>query len=106
MAPDDVAPKAVQLLKDVFTNLGPRLLQNQLEIHEDFFSSCFLRLHALYDTVRFLDMDECEVNLLKETERMVRILNVLKEYIAECDEAYREERTILPLSRLVRYFAE
>ena len=44
---------------------------------------------------------ECGPRVLQETIRMVRVLNVLKEYVAECDEAYREERTILPLSRSV-----
>ena len=29
-SPDDVAEKAIQLLKDVYTNLGPRLQSNQV----------------------------------------------------------------------------
>jgi len=38
--------------------------------------------------------------VMQETSRMVRVLTVLKEYVAECDEAYTDERSILPLSRL------
>ena len=90
------------LLKDIFTNLGPRLQQNQVEIHEDFISSCIDRLKALFDTVTVLEKDkDCTDRVMQETIRMVRVLNVLKEYVAECDEAYTEERVILPLSRYV-----
>lgn len=100
LAPDDVAEKAVILLKDIFTNLGPRLQQNQVDIHEDFIGSCIDRLKALFDTVSVLEKDRDSTNrVIQETVRMVRILTVLKEYVAECDEAYGEERVILPLSR-------
>ena len=37
---DAVSCNAIDLLKDTFTNLGPRLLSQQVEIHEDFISSC------------------------------------------------------------------
>lgn len=99
-SPDDVAEKAISLLKDIFTNLGPRLQQNQVDIHEDFVQSTIDRLKALYDTVSVLEKDRDNINrMMQETTRMVRVLTVLKEYVAECDEAYGEERSILPLSR-------
>ncbi|XP_059175144.1 probable ubiquitin carboxyl-terminal hydrolase FAF-X isoform X4 [Physella acuta] len=104
-SPDDVAEKAVALLKDIFTNLGPRLQQKQVAIHEDLITSCIDRLKAAYDTVSVLGQDtdtESKQRVLQETARMVRVLTVLKEYLAECDEAHREERTILPLSRACR----
>ena len=31
--------------------------------------------------------------------RMIRVLTVLREYVAECDDAHGEERAILPLGR-------
>lgn len=101
-SPDDVAEKAIALLKDIFTNLGPRLQQRQVAIHEDLITSCIDRLKAAYDTVSVLGQDSdtaSKERVLQETTRMVRVLTVLKEYLAECDEAYREERTILPLNR-------
>ncbi|BFZ00611.1 hypothetical protein BsWGS_03650 [Bradybaena similaris] len=104
-SPDDVAEKAVALLKDIFTNLGPRLQQKQVAIHEDLITSCIDRLKAAYDTVSVLGQDSDAASkdrVLQETARMVRVLTVLKEYLAECDEAYREERTILPLNRACR----
>lgn len=62
-----------------------------------------LCLQALYDTVSVLEKDkDCSARVMQETIRMVRVLNVLKEYVAECDEAYGEERVILPLSRAFR----
>lgn len=100
LSPDDVSNKAIDLLKDIFTTLGPRLLQNQVEIHEDFIQSCIDRLKAIYDTVSVLEKDKDSTNrVMQETTRMVRVLTVLKEYVAECDEAYNEERSILPLCR-------
>jgi ubiquitin carboxyl-terminal hydrolase 9/24 len=75
-----------------------------VEIHEDFIQSCVDRLKALYDTVSVLEKDkDATARVLQETIRMVRVLNVLKEYVAECDEAYNEERCILPLSRYPCY---
>lgn len=44
LAPEDVAEKAIVLLKDTFTNLGPRLQQNQIDIHEDFIQTTMDRL--------------------------------------------------------------
>lgn len=103
LSPDEVANKAIILLKDIYTNLGPRLQQNQVEIHDDFIQSCVDRLKALYDTVSVLEKDKDSTNrVMQETTRMVRVLTVLREYVAECDEAYTEERSILPLSRACR----
>lgn len=39
--------------------------------------------------------------IVQEASRMIRVLTVLKAYIAECDETYNEERAILPLHRWV-----
>ncbi|KAK3596917.1 hypothetical protein CHS0354_031696 [Potamilus streckersoni] len=102
-SPDEVAEKAIALLKDTYTNLGPRLQQNQVEIHEDFIQSCVDRLKALYDTVSILEKEKDSPNrVMQECTRMIRVLTVLKEYVSECDEMYGEERSILPLSRACR----
>ncbi|KAM8976699.1 ubiquitin carboxyl-terminal hydrolase 9X isoform 1-T1 [Pelodytes ibericus] len=100
---DDIATRAIDLLKEIYTNLGPRLQVNQVEIHEDFIQSCFDRLKASYDTLCVLDGDKDSINCARqEAIRMVRVLTVLKEYINECDSDYHEERTILPMSRAFR----
>lgn len=78
---------------------------------------CMNRLQAMYDTVCALQKNKMTVleseddktdlqqdtvlaQIQMEANRMIRILTVLKVYIAECDEAYTEERAILPLHRL------
>ncbi|XP_030636958.1 probable ubiquitin carboxyl-terminal hydrolase FAF-X [Chanos chanos] len=100
---DDIATRAIDLLKEIYTNLGPKLQVNQVEIHEDFIQSCFDRLKASYDTLCVLDGDKDSINCARqEAIRMVRVLTVLKEYITECDSDYHEERTILPMSRAFR----
>ncbi|XP_077003331.1 ubiquitin carboxyl-terminal hydrolase 9X-like isoform X2 [Tamandua tetradactyla] len=100
---DDIASRAIDLLKEIYTNLGPRLQVNQVVIHEDFIQSCFDRLKASYDTLCALDSDKDTVNCARqETIRMVRVLTVLREYINECDSDFHEERTILPMSRAFR----
>ncbi|XP_072441245.1 ubiquitin carboxyl-terminal hydrolase 9X [Chiloscyllium punctatum] len=100
---DDIASRAIDLLKEIYTNLGPRLQVNQVEIHEDFIQSCFDRLKASYDTLCVLDGDKDSINCARqEAIRMVRVLTVLREYINECDSDYHEERTILPMSRAFR----
>ncbi|XP_064639618.1 probable ubiquitin carboxyl-terminal hydrolase FAF-X isoform X3 [Lineus longissimus] len=102
-SPDDVAEKAITLLKDIYTNLGPRLQSNQVHIHQDFIQSCVDRLKASYDTISVLEKDKDSVNRVhQETSRMIRVMTVLREYVAECDDAYGEERAILPLSRACR----
>uniref|UniRef100_A0A8C5CNL1 ubiquitinyl hydrolase 1 n=1 Tax=Gadus morhua TaxID=8049 RepID=A0A8C5CNL1_GADMO len=100
---DDIASRAIDLMKEIYTNLGPKLQVNQVEIHEDFIQSCFDRLKASYDTLCVLDGDKDSINCARqEAIRMVRVLTVLKEYINECDSDYHEERTILPMSRAFR----
>ncbi|XP_057193293.1 probable ubiquitin carboxyl-terminal hydrolase FAF-X isoform X1 [Triplophysa rosa] len=100
---DDIATRAIDLLKEIYTNLGPKLQANQVEIHEDFIQSCFDRLKASYDTLCVLDGDKDSINCARqEAIRMVRVLTVLKEYINECDSDFHEERSILPMSRAFR----
>ncbi|XP_071463035.1 ubiquitin carboxyl-terminal hydrolase 9X-like isoform X2 [Marmota flaviventris] len=97
---DDIANRAIGLLKEIYTNLGPRLQVNQVVIHEDFIQSCFDRLKASYDTLCVLDGDKNSINCTRqEAIRMVRVLTVLREYINECDSDYHGERMILPMSR-------
>ncbi|KAK2504279.1 hypothetical protein MC885_020017, partial [Smutsia gigantea] len=69
---DDIASRAIDLLKEIYTNLGPRLQVNQVVIHEDFIQSCFDRLKASYDTLCVLDGDKDSINCARqEAVRMV-----------------------------------
>lgn len=118
-ASDPVADRAIELLRETFTNLGPRLQGSRTDIHEDMLQQCMDRLKAAYDTacalahnnqggqgegagttreegsVHSLDVRECGT-------RMVRALRVLSEYVAQCDGDYPHDRAILPMSRAHR----
>ena len=60
------------------------------------------RLKASYDTISILEKDKDSANRMhQEAHRMIRVMTVMREYIAECDDAYGEERAILPLGRYV-----
>ena len=100
---DAVSSKAIDLLKETFTNLGPRLLSQQVEIHEDFIGSCMDRLKASFDTVTVLQEDKGDRGRMEvELLRLCRVLCVLFEYVSECDAEYQEERSCIPLYRAAR----
>lgn len=108
LCPDDIAARAIELLREVSTNLGPRLLQSQLEFHENYITECYDRLRAHYDTVTVLqkssndkefDANQIQNRIRGEAVKMCRVLKVLHEYISECDNAFVGERKILPLHR-------
>jgi ubiquitin carboxyl-terminal hydrolase 9/24 len=100
---EDVSCKAVDLLKETFTNLGPRLQSNQVDIHDDMITSCTDRLRAAFDTISVILNDPAsQVKIQQEVSRMTRVLKVLYEYISQCDSDFGEERTILPMSRAFR----
>lgn len=86
----------------VHTQLCSSTASLQVEIHEDFLGDCMNRLQAMYDTVSALERNNDNmIDINQEAQRMIRMLTVLRVYIAECDEAYGIERAILPLFRLV-----
>lgn len=108
MCPDDIAARAIELLREVSTNLGPRLYQNQVDFHMQYIAECYDRLRAHYDTITVLQQSllEKESNephlpnrIAAEAVKMCRVMKVLQEYISECDNAFVGERKILPLHR-------
>ena len=101
--------------------MGPRLVNNQVEIHEDLIGSCSDRLRASYDTLRaYLMQQQQQQQQLpnetvitdkdflnrsrQETTRMCRLLKLLHEYVSDydCEFQMREERSVLPLGRAPR----
>lgn len=59
-----IAGKAIELLQETYTSLGPHLRVNQAEIHEDFIQSCMDRLKASLDTIQSLWLDTAMWRLL------------------------------------------
>lgn len=108
---DDIALKAIEILKEVSTNLGSRLALAQLQFHHNFIAECYDRLRAHYDTVSVLRKSENDKeftaeqlqNRIKcEAVKMCRVIKVLHEYVGECDNAFVGERNNLPLYRSCR----
>ncbi|KAF5307812.1 hypothetical protein FQR65_LT06684 [Abscondita terminalis] len=107
---DDIASRAIDLLREVSTNLGPRLLASQLHFHESYITECHDRLRTHYDvatvyqktkteTDKEFDLNQLQNSITSECVKMCRILRVLHEYLSECDNAFMGERKILPLHR-------
>lgn len=107
---DDIASRAIELLREVSTNLGPKLLASQLEFHETYITECHDRLRTHYDvatiyqkskteTDKEFDLNQLQNSITSEAVKMCRILRVLHEYLSECDNAFMGERKILPLHR-------
>lgn len=108
---DDIASRAIELLREVSTNLGPVLLPSQLEFHETFITECYDRLRAHFDTVTVLqksendkefDTNQMQNRIRAEAVKMCRVMRVLHEYLSECDNNFVGERKILPLHRACR----
>ncbi|BES97389.1 ubiquitin carboxyl-terminal hydrolase [Nesidiocoris tenuis] len=101
---DDMAARAIQLLKEVTTNLGPRLQSNTVNFHKNYICECLDRLRAHYDTVNLLrDSGPSDYHSVQqECIKMCRVLKVLKEYISEYDGEYSGDRSKLPLYRACR----
>jgi len=100
---EDIAAHAIDLLKEVNTNLAPRLLASPLEFHQTFVAECLERLRAHFDTVSILSkasMDKDDIierNI--EITKMIRVIKVLYEYLGECDASFNGDRSLLPLHR-------
>lgn len=123
---EEIANKAIDLLKEVSTALGPRLQEKIADFHEMFIHECCERLRTHYNNILMLgkhcgggggvtsEQAENETNRdnindakdLKmsfiEAEKMCRILKVLQEYIKECDRCFNGDRFLLPLARVTR----
>lgn len=102
---DDIAARAIELLREVSTNLGPRLMATQLEFHESYITECYDRLRAHYDTAvifqktkietdKEFDLNQLQNTITCECVKMCRILRVLHEYLSECDNSFVGERKV------------
>ncbi|XP_067634379.1 probable ubiquitin carboxyl-terminal hydrolase FAF isoform X3 [Eurosta solidaginis] len=115
---EEIANKAIDLLKEVSTALGPRLQENICDFHEMFIAECCERLRTHYSNIMILgktitsnnsnnpSQDDTDSKDIKdrfiEAEKMCRIIKVLQEYIKECDRSFNGDRYLLPLSRVTR----
>jgi ubiquitin carboxyl-terminal hydrolase 9/24 len=97
---DDVADRGIQLIKEIYTNISPQLKVNIKRIHQTFINECFQRLKRVYETIKSINKKKDTKGLYQQKlNTLIRILVVLREYLAECDNSYHKERTVLPMSR-------
>ncbi|KAL5475916.1 hypothetical protein EMCRGX_G025794 [Ephydatia muelleri] len=101
LSPESIVSKPIELLKDVYTNLSPKLQQEQ--IHQEFIQDCLNRLELILSGLKQYKAGETEnepssnrQSFDTEVTKMVRCLTLLKEYVIETDEEYGEERGIPP----------
>lgn len=108
---NDIAARAIELMREVSTNLGPRLQVSLLDFHENYITECYDRLRAHSDTVIAMqksdnekeqDAQQFQSRIKAEAVKMCRVMRVLHEYLSECDNAYTGERKALPLHRACR----
>lgn len=105
----EIANKGIDLLKEVYTALGPTLLANVSTFHEMFVDECCDRLKALYEALICINSNSEYNSNNKETkfdcseaDQICRVLKVLQEYVKECDRSFSGDRQQLPLCRASR----
>ncbi|CAF2622279.1 unnamed protein product [Rotaria sp. Silwood2] len=102
-ASDEVADRGIQLMREIYTNISPQLKTDVKRIHESFISDCFERLRPVYDSVKLMySHQDSKQAYQHKLNSLIRILIVVREYLAECDNSYHKERSFLPMSRAFR----
>ena len=97
---NEVADRGIQLIKEIYTNISTHLKSDVKRVHESFLSDCFERLRPVYDSVKLMySQQDSKQAYQHKLNSLIRILFVLREYLAECDNSYHRERSILPMSR-------
>ena len=97
---DEVTDRGIQLMREIYTNISPQFKTDVKRVHESFISECFERLRPVYDSLKLMNtQDDSKAAYQCKLNALIRILIVLREYLAECDNSYHKERTHLPMSR-------
>lgn len=109
---EEIAYKAIELLKEVSTALSPRLQASIDDFHEAFIDECCERMRTSYKNIFAItkcieennttDEETLLIARIKETEKLCRVVRVLQEYIRECDRTFNGDRLNLPLNRATR----
>ena len=93
---NEIADRGTQLIKEIYTNISSQLKHDTKRIHQTFINECFKRLRTVYDNIK---LNNNQISSELGVNTLIRILIVLREYLAECDYFYHKERSILPMSR-------
>lgn len=108
---EEIAFKAIELLIEVSTAIGPHLQENISTFHENFINDCCDKVNLSYDRITMLtnviqeatkEQKELQVRRILEADIICRVIKVVHEYIRECDRVFTGERMSLSLSRASR----
>eukprot|EP00794_Sanderia_malayensis_P010838 gene10838-11990_t len=96
----EIASCAIEILKEIYTNLGSDLRTKPFDIHDKFIKNCMNRLNPSYEALNKEPANKAVVK--EEARKTVLCLTTLKEYVSECDNCYPDERAYLPHERACR----
>lgn len=120
---EEIAFKAIELLIEVSTAIGPHLQENISLFHENFINDCCDKINLSFDRISMLtnviqeatkeqrdlkeqldlkEQKDLQSRRILETDIICRVVKVIHEYIRECDRAFTGERMSLSLSRASR----
>lgn len=96
---DEVAERAIQLMREIYTNISPQLKPEIKRIHQTFLEDTFRRLKQAFDSAK---AKSSQSNRSNRINSLLRLLVMLKEYLSDCDTSYHKDRMLLPMSRAFR----
>lgn len=98
-----IANKAIELMKEIYTNLTPQLKEHN--VPQEFLKSCFDRMQRIWASLvaykkgEFQEEEESKGNkdgYQRKVVELTRCLAFLREYAAEVDDCYPDERAYPP----------
>ncbi|XP_065887407.1 ubiquitin carboxyl-terminal hydrolase 9X-like isoform X3 [Dysidea avara] len=99
-----IANKAIEMLKDIFTNVSSKLQQEH--VHHTFIHKCMeilrhtqANLHKYTPEKLSQEPQKVQDSFWAEATKLILCLTLLKEYADECDRVYAEERAFPPHGR-------
>ena len=93
----------IDLFRDLYGFPSVALQNNIIDLHQDVIEAqCMLRLRSICDTLTEIKNDEAyRSKINQDTNKAVRILKVVTEYVQQYDKDHRVERVRPSLARLV-----
>ncbi|XP_066928951.1 ubiquitin carboxyl-terminal hydrolase 9X-like [Clytia hemisphaerica] len=103
-SPQEIANHAIEILKEIYTNLGTNLRSRQSDIHCLFIKNCREKLKPSEDWLSKFneDVEKHRTAVCREARKITLCLKALREYVAESDINFPSERGLLPHFRAFR----
>lgn len=97
----EISQMGIDLYRDLYGFPSGDLLNKIIDLHQDVIEAqCLMRLRPICDTLSEIKNDETyRAKIEQDTNKAVRILKVVTEYVQQYDKDYRTERVRPSLSR-------